>query len=261
MTFAPRRLPRLAGLLLCAALPLLADEKTPVERSNQDSQILLGVFARFAPETAGRLGVPGLDEEILDLKPGVTERSIQATEDAVAQLKALLDSEKDPYVRLDLQLVIDAGERNVTGTRLGQKYDVPYFDLPQTIFSGIRALLDDQVAPERRDKALVRLRKYAGLEPGTTPLVTLAEDRTRERLSTPGLHAPFKDQLEKDLGNGPRFTAGIGQLFDKYRIEGYQEAYGKLKKQLSDYETFVRTTLRRAGAMRLKVDPARGAAD
>ena len=113
-----------------------------------------------------------------------------------------------------------------------------------------------RVAPERRNKALVRLRKYAGLEPGTTPLVTLAEDRTRERLSTPGLHAPFKDQLEKDLGNGPRFTAGIGQLFDKYRIEGYQEAYGKLKKQLSDYETFVRTTLlpRARTDFRLPVD-------
>ena len=243
MTRVPRRLACFAGVLLAAALPLLADEKEQVERSNRNAQILLNVFARFSPETAGRLGVSGLDEEILDLKPDVGTRSIRATEDAVAALKRLLEGEKDPYVRLDLELLIAAGERNVEGTRLGQRYEIPYFDLPQTIFSGIRALLDDQVAPERRGKALVRLRRYAGLEPGTTPVATLAQDRTRERLSAAGLSAPFKDQLEKDLGNGPRFVAGIGQLFDKYKIAGYAEAYGRLKSQLAVYETFVRSTL------------------
>jgi hypothetical protein len=231
--------------LLALALPLRADEKapTPVERSNQNAQVLIEVFSRFAPEGAGRLGVNGLDEEIFDLKPGLTERVLKATGEAVGVLKQRLDAEKDPFVRQDLEILIAAGERNMEGARLGQKYDIPYFDLPQTIFGGIRALLDDQVAADRRAKALVRLKRYTGMEAGYTPIARLAEDRIRERASVPGLAAPFKDQLEKDLGNGARFVAGIGQLFEKYKIGGFEEAYGKLKGQLADYEKFVRVTL------------------
>ena len=246
MPALPRfRFLRLALALLWAAVPSLAADKVPpqVERSNQNAQLLLEVFSRFAPEGAGRLGVNGLDEQIFDLKPSLAARVTKATEDAVAKLKERLAAETDPFVRQDLEILIAAGERNVEGTKLGEKYDIPYFDLPLTIFQGIRALLDDQVPPERRAKALVRLNRYAGLETGYTPIAKLAEDRIRERLATPGLSAPFKDQLEKDLGNGARYVGGIGQLFDKYQIKGYEAAYGKLKTQLAEYETFVRTSL------------------
>lgn len=231
--------------ILALSLPVRADDKarTPVERSNENAQVLIQVFSRFAPEGAGRLGVNGLDAEIFDLKPELSARAIRATEDAIGALKQRLASEKDPFVRQDLEILIGAGERNVEGTRLGDKYDIPYFDLPQTIFGGIRALLDDQVPAERRAKALLRLNRYAGLEAGYTPIAKLAEDRIRERLETPGLSAPFKDQLERDLGNGPRFIGGIGQLFEKYKIAGYEVAYGRLKSQLSAYEKFVRTSL------------------
>jgi len=234
-----------AAALRALVLPLRADEKTPtpVERSNQNARVLIEVFSRFAPESAGRLGVDGLDEEILDLKPDLAARSVQATSEALANLKERLAAEADPFVRQDLEILIGAGERHIEGTKLGEKYDIPFFDLPQTIFGGIRALLDDQVPAERRVKALVHLRRYAGMEAGGMPIVRLAENRIRERLSMPGLSVPFRDQLEKDLGNGPRFVDGIGQLFDKYKIAGYQEAYGKLKSQLADYEKFVRGSL------------------
>jgi hypothetical protein len=54
-------------------------------------------------------------------------------------------------------------------------------------FTGIRAPLDPQVPKARQAAALTRLRRYAGLEPGTTPLTQLAIDRTGERFGTPGL--------------------------------------------------------------------------
>jgi hypothetical protein len=228
--------------ILAFSLPIRADDKapTPVERSNRNAQVLLQAFSRFQPEGAGRLGVEGLDAEIFDLKPELSARSIRAAEDAIGVLRERLAAEKDPFVRQDLEILIGAGERSIEGTRLGDKYDLPYFDLPQTIFGGIRSLLDDQVPAERRMQALVRLNRYAGLEAGVTPIAKLAEDRIRERLETVGLSAPFKDKLEKDLGNGPRFIGGIGQLFDKYKIAGYEVAYGALRSQLKEYEQFVR---------------------
>lgn len=45
----------------------------------------------------------------------------------------------------------------------------------------------------------MRLRKYTDMEPGTTPIVQLGEERTRERLKAPGLIGPFQGELQKDF--------------------------------------------------------------
>jgi hypothetical protein len=224
------------------APPAPATQATPawVQRSDENSQVLLELIARFSPEGAGRLGIPGLDEEILDLKPGFNERTRTSLQKAAATLKERLAQEKDPNVRQDLQILIDATESNVRGNELTEKYQIPYFDVAATVFQGLRVLLDDQVEPQRRQAALVRLRKYAGLAPGTAPLTQLAEQYTRSRLSEPGLAGPFKGEIERDLANDKTYVDGIGQLFEKYKITGYQEAYGKLKEQLAAYDGFLR---------------------
>ncbi|HEY6186568.1 MAG TPA: DUF885 domain-containing protein [Pyrinomonadaceae bacterium] len=211
-----------------------------VVRSNENTQVLLAVLARFGPEGAARIGVNGFDEQIVDLKPGVNERSNQATREALQVLKGKLTAEKDPLVRQDLEILIKSAEDAIRGNEISDKYDIPYVNMSQLIFGGLRALLDDQVPAERRKAALVRLRRYTGMEEGYEPVTRLAEARTRERLNKPGLLGPPKLQVEKDLANADFFINGIGQLFDKYKIEGYQEAYAKLKEQLSAYNDFVR---------------------
>jgi hypothetical protein len=220
-----------------------ATAQTPpawVTRSNQNAQVLLEVVARFNPESAGQFGVEGHDEQIIDLKPGIVERSNRATKEAASALKGRLASEKDAAVRQDLEILIRAAEINVRGDEISVKYDIPYFFPARTVFSGLRALLDDQVAPERRKSALVRLRRYTGLEEGYTPLSVLAEQRTRERLGKPGLVWPIKAEVEKNLANTAFFIEGIGKLFEKYKIDGYREAYAKLKEQAAAYDEFVR---------------------
>jgi Bacterial protein of unknown function (DUF885) len=226
----------------CGAASSVAAAAPPswVQRSDQNAQILLEVQARFAPENAGQIGVPGLDEEILDLKPGFNERSQAALEKAAATLKERLAQEKDPPVRQDLQILADAAARSLRSRQLEEKYEIPYVNLSSTVFDGIRALLDEQVEPQRRPAALVRLRKYAGLAPGTVPIARLAEDYTRSHLADPGRIGPFKDEIERDLANGKTYVDGIGQLFEKYKIAGYQEAYGKLREQLAAYDAFLR---------------------
>jgi len=229
------------------ALVLLAQQTQPaasgkdwVARSNENTRILLEVQAKFSPERAGQSGFEGVDEQIFDLKPNVTERTRKANQDAATKLRQRLKAEKDPLVRQDLEILIKAADDNVRGSLINDKYYIPYFNVPRALYFGFRSLLDDQVPAERRKAALVRLRKYAGLEPGYTPIAKLAEDRTRERLNRPGLLGPAKIEVDKDLTTHAFFIDGIGKLFEKYKIEGYQEPYAKLKEQLAGYQAFVR---------------------
>jgi uncharacterized protein (DUF885 family) len=214
-----------------------------VERSNANSALLLEVFARFGPEGAGQFGIDGLDEEIFQLPPDLNEQVDAATEAALQELRARLAKERDAAVRQDLEILIEAGEQGIEGTRINEKYDLPYFNLPQTVFQGIRSLLDDQIPAERRPAALVRLRKYAGMEEGYTPIADQAEAFIRAQLGRPELHGPFKDDLEKDLANSARFIGGIEQLFQGYEVEGYEPAFQALSQQLADYNEFLRAEL------------------
>jgi hypothetical protein len=223
-----------------------ASAATPawVARSNQNAQVLLEVMARFAPEQAGFFGVQGFDEATLDLGPGVFERMRDAGALAVGTLEQRLEREQDPAVRQDLEILIQAARDHQRGEELGRKYDLPYFNVHEAVFQGIRALLDDQVAEKRRPAALVRLRRYAGLEKGATPIAKLAEDRTRERLGDSSLRGPVKNQIEKDLANAARYVDGIGKLFAKYQIAGWEKPYEELKQQLAQYEASISASRR-----------------
>jgi uncharacterized protein (DUF885 family) len=225
--------------LLLAPLCVFAQSAEWVVRSNENARILLNVQARFSPESAGATGVEGLDEKIFDLQPQLPERSRAATKAAHEELKQRLAGEKNRLVRQDLEILIEAAEENLRASEAQQKLLVPYFNLAQAVFGGLRVLLDDQVAPARRQAALVRLRKYAGMEEGTTPVAVLAEARIRETLGKPGMLGPPKDQVERDLSSASFFVDGIPQLFDKYKITGYQAAHARLKEQLAAYHNFV----------------------
>jgi len=214
-----------------------------VPRSNELAQPFLQVLAKYSPETASRFGVTNVDDQVIDLKPGFNERTRADLQKVVATLQSDLAREKEPSVRQDLQIMIDAATRAITQSDLAQKYLLPYFDLPQVMFFGIRSLLDDQVVPERRPNALVRLRRYAGAEPGYQPVTLLAEIYTRERLKQPGLAGPFLGEVEKNLGQDRYFVDGMAKLFAKYNVQGYEPIFAKLKEQLSEYEAFVRKDL------------------
>jgi hypothetical protein len=242
MPVIPFRSSRSAAFL--GALVILAgasvSAETWVERSDRNSQVLIEVMARQSPEGAGQLGIPGMDEEIFDLKPGFTERSREAISQARETLKQRLASETDPKVKQDLEILIQAADDQLEGSALGEKYNLPYFDVTSAIFQGLRTLLDDQVEASRRQAALVRLRKYTGVEPGYTPLTVLAEQFIRSRMDRPGLIGPFKDEVERDFQNGQTYIAGIEEMFKTYGISGYEQPYAKLKEQAAAYEQFIR---------------------
>ncbi len=239
-----------AGVLLIAPpalapVPAGAAEVTDdwVARSNENAQVLLAVQAKYAPEGAAQVGIDGLDEQVFQIPADFQERTRADVEAGLATLRSRLAAESHPAVRQDLEIMIGAAEDAIRGSDLQQEYSLPYFNLSQTVFGGIRALLDDQVPAERRPAAVVRLRKYAGMEEGFTPLTEQAMAYTRAYLEDPDLRGPFEDDLEKDLANAARFVDGIAQLFQAYELEGWEEPYEALKGQLAEYETFLRDEL------------------
>src|SRR5712692_2903407 len=227
-----------ASIVVIGLTPALADSPAWVAKSNQNARVLLEIIARYSPESAGRYGVNGLDDRIVDLSPKSDERRAREVKAAGETLRARLQSETDPLVRQDLEILIDAARKNVRDYELNEKYYIPYVSVPRSIYGGIHSLLDDQVAADRRPAALARLRRYAGMERGLMPLVTLAERRTREKLNNRGLLGPATAEVEKDLAATRYFVDGVGELFEKYKIAGYQEPFAMLKEQMAAYDDF-----------------------
>jgi hypothetical protein len=220
--------------------------RTPLQwvtLSDQNTKLLLDVDARFYPEGAASLGISGLDDQTIDLKPEFQERHREAIERVVSELEKRMEQEKDESVRQDLAILINSERRLIRGVEIRKKYFIQFYDANEIAYWGIEALLDDQVPQERRLKALVRLRKYAGMEQGYEPLTKLCEDRMRERLNVPRLLGPFKGWVERNLSNSDTHASAIAKLFDKYHIAGYEPAYGKLREQLTEFNEFVRREL------------------
>ena len=232
--------PQAATAAQANATPAAAGDRSWIGRSNENAKILLAVQARFAPEQAARVGQPGLDDRITDLTAGHQERQRQATREALVKIEDLRGAEKDPLVAQDLAILADAARKTIRGSELSERLEVPYYNLARLVFFSVRSLLDPQIDPARRPAALARVRKYAGVEPGTTSIVQLAQRETREGLAKPGLQPPSKLQVENDVQTAGFSIDGIEQLFQEYQIPGYEQPVAKLKKQLGGYTAFLR---------------------
>ncbi|MEE4271492.1 MAG: DUF885 domain-containing protein [Thermoanaerobaculales bacterium] len=230
-------------VILLFSLPAAAQpaaEESWVARSDRNAQVLLEVLARFNPEGAGFMGIDGLEREILQLPPDRNLRRVEALEAAIAELESRLDVETDARVKLDLEILIGSARFNVRRIRLTEDVLLPYVDLPQTVFQGIRALLDEQVSAEDRAAAEVRLRRYTGAEDGYRPLTEQAEALVRSRLGRSELEGPYINELERNLGNTQRYLDGIRDLLASFEIAGCDEYVDALERQLAVSDDFLR---------------------
>ena len=237
---AVRRLSALTLAFLLTA-PLFAQDW--VKRSNEITAILLQVQAKLEPEGASFIGVEGYDNEVSQIPLDVNARNAALMKEARAKIEAKKASEKDPAVLQDIDILLAAIDDNLEGTRLSEKYELPYINLPQAFFNATRSLLDERVEAERRPAALVRLRKYTGLEKGYTPLTHQAMAFMRAAMAKPGLRGPVKDDLEKNLANSDRYIDGAEALFKQFKIEGYEAPFAELRKQVAEYNAFLRAEL------------------
>lgn len=211
-----------------------------VAKSNQNAQLLIDIDAKYSPEGAAQNGSQGFDDKIFVVTADVRERRRADLRKARAELQSRLADEKGPLVKQDLEILIGAADLEVRSSETNEKYLLPDADVASSIFFGIQSLLDDQVVPERRSAALIRLKKYTGMEAGYTPATIRQEQWLRETFRKPGLLGPARISVEKQLENTHTYVNGIGLLLEKYKIQGYREAFAKLKAQLAEYDDFVR---------------------
>jgi hypothetical protein len=226
---------------LAAILPALSGAAAPswVEQSNANSAILVKAIGRFSPEQMSRNGLKDYDTQVVDLAGGNVGRSLADLGEARNSLKVALSTETNQQVREDLQILIHSCDVRINGIKLGERLLLNFTDIGNLIFGGESVLLKDQVVPERRQLALIRLLKYTGIAPGTTSVIQLAKDRFEESLKDPGRLGPYRREVEQDIVNSARYAEGVRKLYAKYGISGGGPALDSLDAQLKDYVSWM----------------------
>ena len=227
----------MTGLVAMSVLAFSAQAKAVdwVEKSNE--------HAKLSPEGAGSLGVDGLDEQIADLGPGIHERSQQMSKDLLTELHARLEKESDSKVRQDLGILIQVVEDSIRSADLNYDQMLPYYNINQTIFFGVRSILDPQNSRDRYPAAIARIEKYAGISDGTEPFAELAKARSRERFDVDGLVGPYRGEVEQDLERAETMITGIEELLAGTDLQGWQQSYEVLAGQMRDYSDWVRAEI------------------
>ena len=162
-----------------------------VARSDAYTQPVLKDTGKYQPEESTELGDESFDTAVADFKPRDYERMLADTEKRLKELRRQRALEKDVKVRQDLDILIDSREKLVTSMKLERQYLITYVNVGELVYGGLQSLLDPRNKPERRKLALVRLKRYAGKENGTTPIASLVRARSEERLANKALIGPY----------------------------------------------------------------------
>jgi uncharacterized protein (DUF885 family) len=227
-------------VLLSAAAFATAQAKGWVDQSNAFTQRLLSVEFEHSPEQGSQEGLAKYDDRISNptLADELAERAELVA--VLAELKTQGAAETDENVAEDLEILRKAFDLRFRTEDFERQRLVPFINASEIIFQGLRGLLDDQVAAERRPHAITRLRKYTGSVAGYEPFTTLLKQRALEQMAKPEVLYPSKSEVETELSRNPNYIQGISDLFKKYKLTGWEKPYARLKRQLADYDLWVR---------------------
>lgn len=223
---------------LTFAVPASA-EKEWVETSNKIAMKVLELQVKYTPEFAAAQGIEGHDDEVFDLKPNLTERQIADARAMIEWLESERQKQTDKFVLQDIDIMIKSQRDNIVSNELGRDNLITYFSLHRIMFGGFSAILDKQVAAERKPAAVVRLRKYTGMEDGYTPIVDLAKAMISETFDK-DLLGPFKGEVEQNLQRAPQLLAGVRSMFEASELEGFEEPLKLLEEQLTDFAEWIK---------------------
>lgn len=230
-------------LLLMTLKTIHADDHSWIEVSNRYTNLVLNIEMNHHPEQGTRQGLSQYDALVSHPTLADEDQERKQTEAVIARLKSALTQEKQPEVAQDLAIIIRSVELGFREQDYERAHEVPFLNASSLVFSGIRGLLDDQTPAERRPAAVARLRKYAGLEPGYQPIAEILKQRVLEQAAKPGVVYPAKVEIETELGRDSNYLEGIAALCRKYQLTGWEEAYAKLKSQLTDYDAWTKANV------------------
>ena len=237
---------RIAISLAVALLALPVSAQAPADwiaASNKYTNLLLAVEMKHTPELGSNQGLSQFDTDVSQPTLADEDQERHETEAVLATLKSAVGQQKQKEVAQDLEIVIRRIELQFREQDFERAHKVDYLNASGRVFSGLRVLLDEQTPSERRPAAVVRIRKYAGMEPGYKPLADILKQRVMEQMAKPGVVYPARTEIETELGRNPNYMEGIAALLEKYKLTGWQDAYNKLKSQLTDYDAWTKANV------------------
>jgi len=227
----------------CAQTSTQTGDRGWIAASNKYADLLTQVEFRHRPESASSQGLSAFDNKIS--QPTLADEDLQRQQTAAAldKLKSAAAEKQPEEVAQDLQIMIRSVELDFKQEDFARAHEVPFLNASAMVFRGLRILLDEQTPSDRRPAAVVRIREYAGLEPGYTALTEILKQRVNEQMAKPGVIYPARTEIETEMSRNSNYIDGINALMTKYKLEGWQEPFGKLKTELADYDAWVRATV------------------
>ncbi len=233
----------LASALLC--LPVCAQEAPAdwIAASNKYTNQLLAVEMKHTPELGSNEGLSQFDTDVSQPTLADEDQERRETESVVATFRSAVGQQKQKEVAQDLQIMIRTAELEFRELDFARAHKVDFLNASQIVFRGLRILLDEQTPRERRPAAVVRIRKYAGLESGYKPLAEILKQRVMEQMAKPDVVYPARTEIETELARNSNYMEGIATLLEKYKLTGWQEPFNKLKSQLIEYDTWTKANV------------------
>jgi len=211
--------------------------------SNQYADELIQVTFRHHPEAGSAQGLSQFDTKASQPTLADEDRERQETEAVLARLKRAAAEKQQKDVAEDLQIMIRRVELNFKRQDFERSHEVPFINASGGVFGGLHMLLDEQTPADRRPSAVVRIREYAGMEPGYVALTEILKQRTAQQMAKPGVLYPAKLEIETEMSRNSNYLDGLSALMQKYGLTGWQKPFARLKKQLTDYDAWMRATL------------------
>ncbi len=225
------------------ASSMTTPSKDWIATSNSYANLLLDISFKHHPEFGSRQGLSQYDTKISQPTLADEDAERAETEAALAKLKAAAAGKQQKEVAEDLEIMVRRVQLDFRSQDYERAHLVPFYNASMNVFSGTRILLDEQTPVERHPSAVVRIREYAGLEPGYTALTEILKQRAIEQMAKPGVIYPPKTELETEMARNSAYVQGIAALMEKNHLQNWQEPYAKLKTELADYDAWVRATI------------------
>ena len=218
-----------------APTPLVAQSPDWIIRSDEYADLLRKAIA--AKECQPQSGT---NESLLELDPAFKVCRRKSIFKVVGNLAKQRSKVNRADLRLDLSILLEIGEQELRSYALQEKYRVPYINLSQAILDSFKSTQKSKSPTKRQAAILIKLRQYAGLEPGAIALTKKLERAIDTQLQKPEIALPNKEQIKDDLKNSASQVYAIQDFLRQQQVPDYEEAYAQLKIQLFDYEKFIR---------------------
>ena len=199
---------------------------------------------KHAPELGSNQGLSQFDAEVSQPTLADEDQERHEKEAVLATLKAALGQQKQTEVTQDLQIVIRKVELQFREQDFSRAHKVGFSECQrERLQRAAGSCWTSKLLRNAGLRHVVRIRKYAGLEPGYKPLTEILKQRVMEQMAKPGVVYPARTEIETELSRNSNYLEGIAALLQKYKLTGWQEPYEKLKTQLVEYDAWTKATV------------------